>query len=258
MIQKFTLAMIGAAAILTAQTTAPKTYASAEEATEALVKASAQGMDAIKAMLGPGSADIVRTGDPLEDQAVIERFRRLSAEKKTKLEADPMNPDRVTLLLGEIEWPMAVPLVRKNNRWTFDLKEGKAEVRRRVIGFNELDAIEICQGYVEAQHMYTAQDWNGGGVVQYARRIVSTEGKKDGLYWPGDESPVAAGFAKAAAQGYQAGGGYHGYFYKVLLAQGADAPGGAQDYVVHNLMIGGFALVAWPVEYGFQVSRRSS
>jgi hypothetical protein len=249
MIQKVVFSICGAAALLAAQTTAPKTYASAEEARDALVQAAAQGVDAVKTLFGPGADDLVRTGDPNEDRAIIERFQRLSAEKITA-ESDPMNPDRVTLALGEVEWPMAVPLIRKNNRWSFDVKEGKAELRRRVIGFNELDAIEICHGYVEAQHMYTARDWSGGGVVQYARKMVSSEGKKDGLYWPGDDSPVSAGFAKAAAQGYQAGDGYHGYHYKVLLAQGPDAPGGVQDYVVHGLMIGGFALVAWPMQYG--------
>ena len=182
------------------------------------------------------------------------RFKQLAAEKAV-LEADPMNPDRMRLLIGTIEWPMAVPIVRKGGRWSFDIQEGKAEIRRRTIGGNELDTIEICRGYVEAQQTYAETDWDGNGVLEYAKKIISSEGKKDGLYWPGPDSPVAAGFAKAVAQGYTAptGGGrqpYHGYFYKVLMAQGPDAAGGAQDYVVHGLMIGGFALVAWPAEYG--------
>src|SRR5262249_5391064 len=160
-----------------------------------------------------------------------------------------------TLLLGEIQWPFAFPLVRKNGRWSFDLVEGKAEIRRRVIGGNELDVIEICRGYVEAQEQYARADRDGNGGLEYARKIVSSEGKKDGLYWPGEDSPVAAGFAKATAQGYSLSGGgaphpFHGYYFKVLLAQGPDAQGGAQDYLAHNLMIGGFALVAWPAEYG--------
>jgi hypothetical protein len=166
-----------------------------------------------------------------------------------------VNPDRVTLLIGTIEWPIAVPIMRKSGRWSFDIQEGKAEIRRRTIGGNELDAIEICLGYVEAQQSYAESDRDGNGVLEYAKKIVSSEGRKDGLYWPGEDSPVAAGFAKAAAQGYTASPGgsprpYHGYFYKVLLSQGPDAAGGAQDYVVHGLMIGGFALVAWPAEYG--------
>jgi DUF2950 family protein len=165
-----------------------------------------------------------------------------------------MNPNRATLLLGEEEWPFTVPLVRKNGRWSFDIQEGKAEIRRRIIGGNELDAIEICRGYVEAQQQYAETDWDGNGVLQYARKMISTEGKKDGLYWRGEDSPVAAGFAKAVAEGYPQPTGtgttpYHGYFYKILLSQGPNAASGVQDYVVHGMMIGGFALVAWPAEY---------
>src|SRR6185369_7781221 len=128
--------------------------------------------------------EIARTGDEVEDKHIREEFIRRSSEK-TQLESDPMNPDHMTLVIGAEEWPFAVPLVRKNNRWYFDVKEGKAEIRRRTIGANELDAIEICRGYVEAQQMYAATDWNGDSFRQYARKIVSTAGKKDGLYWPG-------------------------------------------------------------------------
>ena len=119
---------------------------------------------------------------------MLVRFRQLAAEKAV-LEPDPMNPDRVTLLIGTIEWPMAVPIVRKSGRWSFDIQEGKAEIRRRTIGGNELDAIEICRGYVEAQQTYAETDWDGNGVLEYAKKIVSSEGKKDGLYWPGGDSP---------------------------------------------------------------------
>ena len=178
----------------------------------------------------------------------------MSAEK-TSLEPDPMNPDRVTLLIGTIEWPMAVPIVGRAIAGHFDIEEGKAEIRRRTIGGNELDAIADLPGVRGSAGVVRREDRDGNGVPQYAKKIVSSEGKKDGLYWPGEDSPVAAGFAKAVAQGYTAspGGGprpYHGYLYKVLLAQGPNAQGGAQDYVVHGLMIGGFALVAWPAEYG--------
>jgi hypothetical protein len=254
MINKLIAVMLAGGSLLLAQTGGPAKFETPEQARDALVRAADQGFEAVKNLFGPGSADIMRTGDSVEDQNVLVRFRRLAAEK-TVLEPDPMNPDRVTLLLGTLEWPMAVPIVRKNGGWFFDIQEGKAEIRRRTIGGNELDAIEICRGYVEAQQMYAEKDWDGNGVLEYAKKIVSSDGKKDGLYWPGDDSPVAAGFAKAAAQGYTAstGGGprpYHGYFYKVLLAQGPDAPGGAQEYVVHGFMIGGFALLAWPAEYG--------
>jgi hypothetical protein len=165
-----------------------------------------------------------------------------------------MNPNRATLLLGEEEWPFAVPLVRKDGRWFFDVVEGEAEIHRRIIGGNELDAIQVCHGYVEAQERYSLQDWNGDGLREYAKRITSSPGGKDGLYWPGADSPVAEAFAKAAAEGYTRGINapkpYHGYLYKILTKQGPSAPGGERDYMVHSFFIGGYALVAWPVEYG--------
>jgi len=253
MIRKLTLAILIAGPIaLLAQTAGPATYATPEEARDALLAAAAKGGEALKAVFGPGSADIVRTGDDVEDKNALERFKRLSAEK-TQFEPDAINPDKITMLIGPDDWPFAIPLVQKNKRWYWDAKEGKAEIRRRVIGGNELDTIQVCRGYVEAQQIYAATDWTGAGTLQYARKIVSSPGKKDGLYWPGDDSPVSAGFAKAIAEGYTAGAGphpYHGYYYKILLGQGPDAPGGAQDYVVHGMVIGGFALVAWPAEYG--------
>jgi hypothetical protein len=255
MIKKLILMILaGTCVSLAAQTGGPATFNTAEEARDALVKAAGQGLDAVKTLFGPGSADVVRTGDGVEDQNTLTRFKQMAAEKMV-LEPDPMNPDRVTFLIGTDEWPLAVPIVRKGGRWTYDIQEGKAEIRRRTIGGNELDTIDICRGYVEAQQMYAEKDWDGNGVLEYAKKIVSSEGQKDGLYWPGEDSPVAAGFAKAVAQGYSVHTGgapqpYHGYYYKVLMAQGPDAQGGIQDYVVHGLMIGGFALVAWPAEYG--------
>jgi hypothetical protein len=241
------------AATASAQQSGPKTFAKPEDARDALVQAAAAGLDAVKELFGPGSSEILRTGDDVEDRNLLARFNQGVAEK-TQLETDPMNPDRVTVLVSAEEWPFAVPLIRRNNRWLFDVDEGKAEVRRRIIGSNELDAIEICRGYVEAQLRYAETDWNGDGVHEYAARVASIEGKKDGLYWPGDDSPVAAGFAKAAAEGYRLPNStrqaYHGYYYKILLAQGHAATDGARDYAVRGLMIGGFALVAWPAEYG--------
>jgi hypothetical protein len=212
------------------------------------------GVDAITALLGPGSADILRTGDSVQDKDLLDTFNRQAAEK-TQLMADEMNPDRIVLLLGAEAWPFAVPLVRKNGRWYFDVQQGKAEVRNRIIGSNELDVIEICRGYVEAQEQYAEADRTGDGILDYARKLISSPGKKDGLYWPGEDSPVAQAFARAAEERYPVGSGttpapYHGYFFKILTAQGPDAEDGARDYIAHGLMIGGFALVAWPAEYG--------
>jgi hypothetical protein len=238
-------------ALLVGQTNSPKTFATPEQARDALVQAAAKGLDAVKEFFGPESADILRTGDTQEDQSVLKKFNQRAAQK-VELEADEIDRNRMTINVGDEEWPFAIPLTRKNGVWFFDVREGKAEIRRRVIGRNELDAIQICRGYVEAQQTYAGTDWDGNGVLQYAKKISSTQGKKDGLYWPGEDSPVAAGFARAAAEGYTQTGGnaYHGYHYKILLAQGPDAEDGARDYVVHGEMIGGFALVAWPAEFG--------
>ena len=243
---------IAGALLFAADTGAPKTFATPDEAAQALVKAASGGMDQLRDFLGGSAADVLRSGDPVEDNNRLAEFNRRVAEK-TKLESDDLDPDRIIFVIGNEEWPFAIPLLRKNGQWHWDIQEGKAEVRHRVIGGNELDAIEVCRGFVEAEQMYAETDWDGNGVLEYARKLVSTEGKKDGLYWPGEDSPVAEGIAKAAAEGYSAPGsnkGYHGYRFKILLSQGPDARDGAEDYIAHGFMIGGFALVAWPVEYG--------
>jgi len=247
------IAILAAAGVLGAQTVGPKTFSSPEEARDALIQAAAKGLDAVREMMGAGASEILRSDDEVQDKALLEKFRQRVAEK-TKLEPDETNPNRVTLVIGDEEWPFAVPLTRKNGRWYFDVQEGKAEIRRRIIGANELDAIQVCRGYVEAQLIYAETDWNRNGRLEYARKIASTPGKKDGLYWPGDDSPIAGAIAKAIAQGYSAPGGaskgYHGYLAKILLAQGPDALDGEEEYIVHGIMIGGFGLVAWPAEYG--------
>jgi Protein of unknown function (DUF2950) len=246
-------ALLAGFGMLAAQTVGPRTFSTPEEARDALIQAAAKSLDAVRDLMGPGSAEILRTGDPVEDKNLLDRFNKRVAEKAT-LQPDEMQPDRQMLVIGEEDSPFPVPLIRKNGRWYFDIQEGKTELRRRLIGGNELDAMEVCRGYVEAQQMYAEADRDGNGVLEYAQKIVSSPGKKDGLYWPGDDSPIGEKVGKAIAQGYAIPGGtphgYHGYFAKILLAQGPDAPGGAEDYVVHGLMIGGFALVVWPVEYG--------
>jgi hypothetical protein len=165
-----------------------------------------------------------------------------------------MNPDRAILSIGEEDWPFPVPLVRASGRWRFDTAEGKEEILARRIGDNEESAIEICRGYVEAQIEY-AQTHRVKGVPVYAQHIVSSPGKDDGLYWTGGpglpECHIPRGFAKAAAGMAEAEREpYHGYYFKVLRSQGAAAKGGAVDYVAGGEMIGGFALVAWPAQYG--------
>lgn len=249
------LVLIAEMALLAAPPTERKTFSTPEEARDALIAAAAKGFDAVRDLFGTQSGDLIRTGDEVQDRTILTTFTKLAAEK-AQLEGEETSPDRRTLVLGIIEWPFAVPLVRdKSGRWFWDIAEGKAEIRRRLIGRDELNAIEICRGYVEAQQAYSEKDWDGNGVLEYASKIISTEGKKDGLYWAGEDSPVATAFAKAATQGYKFSGGdepkpFHGYYYRVLTAQGPDATGGEQDYLVKNLMIGGFGLVAWPAEYG--------
>jgi hypothetical protein len=246
------IVLIAAVGLTAARTGDRKTFSSPEEARDALLEAAVKGLNEVRTLLGPESVAILRTGDEIEDKNVVATFNQLASEK-TQLQVEEMNPNRVTLLVGTVEWPFAIPLTRTGERWFWDIDEGKAEVRRRIIGGNELDAIDICRGYVEAQQMYAETDWDGNGVLEYATRIVSSEGTRNGLYWPAADSPVAAAFAKAVAEGYKPGATpkpYHGYFYKVLVAQGPEASGGPQDYLVKKLMIGGFALVAWPAEYG--------
>jgi hypothetical protein len=244
---------IAGGAVLQAQTAGPQMFATPEAARDALVQATSKGVDALKELMGPESSGLLRTGDPVEDKNLLEKFRQRVAEK-VGLDPDEIDQQRVTVLLGNDDWPFPVPLMRRAGRWYFDAREGKAEVRRRIVGANELDAIQVCRGYVEAQEQYAQKDWEEKGMLHYATKLASSPGKKDGLYWPGDESPVSEKVGRAMAEGYGAPGtsgkGYHGYRYKILVAQGADAAGGEEDYVAHGLMIGGFALVGWPVEYG--------
>ena len=165
------------------------------------------------------------------------------------------NENQVTLTVGQSDWPFPIPLVRKDGSWQFDTAAGREEILARRIGRNELNTIEACLAFVDAQQEYAEKGVAGNGV--YAQRIVSHPGTKDGLYWPAaseeDESPLGDLAASAAAEGYRAGRQrmpYHGYYYRVLTRQGPSALGGAIDYVVRGKMIGGFALVAYPAEYG--------
>jgi hypothetical protein len=205
-------------------------------------------------LFGPAGKDIVVSGDPAEDKANRAEFAR-RAGVKMSVEVDPGNPDRATMIVGENDWPMPVPLVRSNGQWHFDPARGRVEILARRVGRNELAAIEVCRGYVEAQMDYAKQDYDKDGVLQYAQKIIATPGKKDGLYWEGASADlVPKSFADAAAALLVAQGKkpvpYDGYYFHILKAQGPNAEGGAMDYVVKGKMIGGFAMVAWPAEYG--------
>jgi hypothetical protein len=230
------------------------TFANAREAAEALVSASSSfDVPAMKAILGPDGEDLVVTGEPVKDKDAATAFAA-KAREKLAVDTDPKNPNRAILSVGNQDWPLPIPIVRKNGTWRFDSKAGRQEILYRRIGANELDAIQICRGYVEAQQEYARVTRDGSDVNQYAQRIISTPGKQDGLAWRNPdgtwEGPVGEDIARIIELGYtDKASPYHGYFFKVLKGQGKAAPMGEMDFVVKGVMIGGFALVAVPAEY---------
>ncbi len=207
---------------------------------------------ALAQIFGRGGEDIVFSGEYAQDRQHAANFVAEAKEKKS-VSVDPKNGNRAFLLVGDEDWPFPVPIVKTGAKWAFDAKAGRRELLYRRIGANELDAIAICRGYVEAQHQYALQPHEGYEVNQYAQRIVSTPGKQDGLAWQNPDGtwdgPVGDTIAQAIEQGYSRGQPYHGYFFKVLKGQGPAAPLGELDFVVKGVMIGGFALVASPSEY---------
>jgi hypothetical protein len=232
---------------------AQQSFKTPEEAVEALANASKSGdRKNVLTVLGPGAADLVSSGDDIADAA--DRKRVLEAYD-VKHQIVREGADKAVLLIGNEEWPFPIPLVRKGDSWQFDTAAGRDEILFRRIGRNELSAIQACLAYVDAQDEYAEKGVSGNGL--YAQRIISTPGKKDGLYWPAqgneDESPLGELVAAATAEGYRAGQQpipYHGYYYKILTRQGPNAPGGELNYIVRGKMIGGYALVAYPAEYG--------
>jgi hypothetical protein len=232
-----------------------ETFATPQEAVQALVNAAEQNDTAgLLKLFGPGGKDIVQSGDAADDKAARAEFAA-RAHAKLQVEPDHDNPNRVTVVVGDQNWPLPVPLIRKNGHWYFDAAVGRVEILARRVGRNELAAIDVCRGYVEAQMAYASRDRDAHGMLKYAEHIISVPGKHDGLYYEGESaSLVPKSFADAAAVMLQGQGKkpvpYHGYFFHILKAQGPDAQGGAMDYVVKGEMIGGFALVAWPAMYG--------
>lgn len=234
------ISMIPAAFAQTPQ----KSFASADEAAKALIAASAANdTAAMLQIFGPAGKDIVQSGDAAADKEGREKFAALAGQKmQVDLDKDK---DRATLVVGPDDWPLPVPIVLKNGRWHFDSTVGRVEVLARRVGRNELTAIDACRAYVEAQQEYAAHDRTATGTLQYAPQIQSTPGKKDGLYWEGEpENLVPKDFAHSSTVPY------HGYYFRILKAQGPGAEGGPMDYVVKGKMIGGFALVAYPADYG--------
>jgi hypothetical protein len=233
----------------------PEKFDSAEKAGDALVNAAEKfDVDSLIRIVGPQGEDLVLTGEYAQDRERAQEFAA-QARKKKQVALDPKTDTRAYLLVGEEDWPFALPIVKHDNRWSFDAAAGRQELLYRRIGSNELDAIEICEGYVDAQFDYAYRKRQGYAAPQYAQHIVSTPGKQDGLAWQNADGswggPIGEKIAHAIAQGYDLKADpYHGYFFKVLKGQGPDAPLGTLDYVVEGVMIGGFALVAAPAEYG--------
>jgi hypothetical protein len=232
---------------------AQQTYKTPQEAVDALVATARSGdQKAALVVLGRDGEDIISSGDKVSDDAVRERFvKSYDAKHGIKLDGD----SKAVLIIGDDDYPFPVPLVRKHDKWSFDTEAGRREVLYRRIGHNELDAIQVCLAYVDAQNDYAAKD-RGAGAGVYAERFISDSGKHNGLYWPTpqgeEESPLGDLVATASSQGYRTDQGrkpYRGYYYKILTKQGPAAVGGTADYVVHGKMIGGFALVAYPAEY---------
>jgi hypothetical protein len=247
--------IVGVFSVLRAAEPAAQMFASPEAASDALI-AAAERFDvaALTKILGPDGVDLVVTADKVQDE---NQARAFAAEAKAKhaILRDPADSKTATLVVGLDDWPLPIPIVQKRGQWCFDTAAGRQEILRRRIGENELDAIEICQGYVEAQHSYALKKHDGSRVNQYAQRIVSTPGKHDGLAWQSAdgtwEGPVGEGIARVISEGYPLiPAPYHGYYFKVLKRQGRAAPLGEMDFVVEGAMIGGFALAASPTDYG--------
>jgi hypothetical protein len=253
-VASFSLATVHASRAQTSTQSAQKSFGTPKEAVDALIQAAkTYNVAELKDILGPDGEDLVASDDPVQDKNRATEFAE-KAEEKNQIIVDPKNPKRATLSVGNDDWPLPIPIAKTGKTWSFDTKAGKQEVLFRRIGSNELDAIQICRGYVDAQVEYASEKHDGSDVNQYAQQIISTPGKRDGLVWKNAdgtlEGPVAQAIANALEQGYsKRGQPYHGYFFKILKGQGPAAPLGQMDFVVNGAMIGGFALAAAPAEY---------
>ena len=232
-------------------------FASSEAAAAALADA-VRGKDVQKllAVVGPGSGDWLFSGDQVQDANDWKKFLAAYDEKHSFDDKGT----RAVLQVGKDDWPFPAPLVKKDGKWLFDANAGREEILNRRIGQNELDTMQTLLAVVDAQREYAASDPDRNGFADYARRFVSTPGKKDGLYWATEagkpESPLGPLVAVAASEGYGQKGAktqtqqaFHGYYYKLLTSQGKNAAGGAYDYMVGDKLLGGFAIVAWPARY---------
>ena len=235
-------------------------FASPEQAVAALQEAvKGDDTNALRKIFGPAMSEITNL-DPVQRAKHHETFARHLAEFT---ELTKQNDGNMILVLGDEHWPFPIPLVKKGEKWFFDTITGEKEILNRRIGHNEISAIEICHAYVKAQREYMQKDYDGNGVMEYAQKMQSSLGKKDGLYWeikPGeDESPFGPLVAHACEEGYSENSlsagtlqqnPFHGYIFRILKKQGRNAPGDKYDYVINGHMVAGFALLAYPAEWG--------
>ena len=246
----YSVSLLSAAETQTKQ----KEFDSPKAAADALVEAADPfNVPALKEILGPGSEDIVSSDDAVQDKNRAAAFVALVREKSA-IEVDPKTPNSASFVVGKGEWPLPIPIVKRKTTWLFDTKAGREAILNRRIGANELDVIDICRGYVEAQQEYAQEKHDDSKVNQYAQKVISTPGKHDGLAWKNPDDtwggPVGEEIAKALEQGYsKQGEPFHGYYFKILKGQGPDALLGEMDFMVEGAMIGGFALVAAPAQY---------
>jgi hypothetical protein len=241
---------------VSAQEMRQKAFGSPEEAMKALAETAQTGdTKGMMAILGPEGEDIISSGDEVADKNILEQFGKSYQERVDYVKE---KEDRVSIIIGNDNWPFPIPIVKKGEGWMFDTKAGREEVLNRRIGRNELSAIRVCLGYVEAQRDYASMDRERDGIIQYAQKFASDSYTRNGLYWEPAKgeipSPLGPFAARAAAEGYRRASDkptpYNGYYYKILKGQGKSAPGGAFSYVINGHMVAGFALVAWPAEYG--------
>jgi Protein of unknown function (DUF2950) len=230
-------------------------FDSAKKAADALIQVAASfDPVAAKEILGPGSDDLVSSEDPIADKNQAHALSE-KAKEKLSIEPDKKDSNRAIIRVGNDGYTLPIPLVKRDGKWSFDTKSGAEEIRRRRVGANELNAIAICRGYVEAQREYAVGKHDDSKINQYAQKLISSPGKHDGLAWKNEDGswggPVGPEVANALQQGYTAkpNSAYHGYYFKILKAQGPAAPMGEMDFVVEGAMIGGFALAGAPADY---------
>lgn len=229
-------------------------FATPQKAADALIAAAGNyDVPTLLKILGPDGKDLVTSSDSVQDKNNAVSFAALGKQKRA-VNIDPKTPNRAILLVGNDSWPLPIPIVRRAGKWYFDSKAGAQEVLYRRIGRNELDAIQVCRGYVDAQHEYAMTKHDGSMVNQYAQRVISTPGKHDGLAWKNPDGtfggPVGENIASVLQEGYSdKSQPYHGYYFTILKGQGPAAPLGQISFVVDGAMIGGFALAAAPAQY---------